>query len=455
MSQAPGETKSVNLLEQPFNDYGNAQRLIQMHGRDLRFCPSMKRWLIWDGVRFKLDEKEEIRRVTQQVMLEFCKQAIQSDVASRFAGSSLNSQRISAAIRESQPLLAVSPAELDSDPNLLNFLNGTLDLQTFKLARHQRENLITKVVGYGYNAKARAPEFEKFVDRVLGPLVPFVRKALGYSVTGLTTEKVVFLCYGPTNSGKTTLLEVVRHLFEEYATLILVDSLMTQNEDNNSRADLADLRGCRFAMTSETEEGQRLREGKLKRLTQGQGLVKAVRKYEHPIQFAESHKLWMDTNHKPMIRGTDDAIWGRLVILPFERPLADSEIDRDLPQKLRAQAEGIIAWILEGANLWRKEGLGKIAVVEEIRDQWRTEMDRLAEFLESRCVEGSMMSSASESLYREYRTWSEQVGERPMTNTAFGLRLVEGGFEKRRDSRGRTVYQGIGLKADAESLQVN
>src|SRR5580704_4893982 len=130
MSQAPGETKSVNLLEQPFNDYGNAQRLIQMHGRDLRFCPSMKRWLIWDGVRFKLDEKEEIRRVTQQVMLEFCKQAIQSDVASRFAGSSLNSQRISAAIRESQPLLAVSPAELDSDPNLLNFLNGTLDLQT-------------------------------------------------------------------------------------------------------------------------------------------------------------------------------------------------------------------------------------------------------------------------------------------------------------------------------------
>jgi putative DNA primase/helicase len=244
-------------------------------------------------------------------------------------------------------------------------------------------------------------------------------------------------------------LELIRHIFGDYSTLILVDSLMTrEQEDNNSRADLADLRGARFVMTSETEEGQRLKEGKLKRLTQGQGLIKAVRKYENPIQFPETHKLWMDTNHKPLIRGTDDSIWNRLVIIPFDHPLGAAEIDDEMPLKLREEAEGIIHWAVQGALRWRQERLGRIATVDAARNRWRSEMDRLAAFRQACCLETSMIQSTARPLYLAYRRWAEESGERAMSETAFGLRLSELGFEKGEDGRGRVVYHGIALLDD-------
>jgi putative DNA primase/helicase len=388
--------------------------------------------------------------LTHRVMLAFTEQAAanQHKEAARFAlGGCLNSHRISAAIREAQPLVPVSPDELDSDPFLLNFRNGILDLRSFELLPHSPERLITKLVHHDYNPQACCPRYRAFVMRILGPLVEYVEKAVGYSLTGVTSEKVAFLCYGPTNSGKTTFLELFRDLFEEYSTLIMVDALMLRSqEDNNSLADLADLRGCRFAMTSETEEGQRLKEGKLKRITQGQGLIKSARKYENPIQFRETHKLWMDTNHKPLIRGSDDAIWGRLVIIPFERPLSDSEVDPELSAKLRAEAEGIIAWAVQGTRRWQQERLGRVAQLDAARSEWRTQMDRLGSFRDSCCVLSSNAKAAARALYQEYRRWAFESGEQPMTETMFGLRTAER-FEKKHGKDG-VVYFGIGLKSE-------
>src|SRR6266852_1746634 len=144
-------------------------------------------------------------------------------------------------------------------------------------------------------------------------MIAYLQRAIGYSLTGSTAEKAVFMLFGRTNNGKTTLLSLIYRLIEEYAVLLQIDTLMTRQESNNTQADLADLRGARFVMTSETEEGQRLAAGKLKRITQGMGSIKATRKYENPITFPETHKLWVDCNHSPIVRGTDDAIWRRLV----------------------------------------------------------------------------------------------------------------------------------------------
>src|SRR3954466_15739584 len=132
------------------------------------------------------------------------------------------------------------------------------------------------------------------------------------------------------------MLSTFRHLVEEYSVLLQVDTLMVRQESNNTQADLADLRGARFVQTSETEEGQRLAEGKLKRITQGMGRIKATRKYENPIEFSETHKLWLDGNHRPAVRGTDNAIWNRLHSIPFSVQLSAEEIDRQLPGKLLA-----------------------------------------------------------------------------------------------------------------------
>jgi len=438
-----------DLCRQAFNDFGNAQRFITMYGENVRYCTPMKKWLIWDGGRWKIDEKDKIRELVQEVMLAFVHQAVTAgdDAMMRFAGRSLNSQRLSSALRETQPLLAVHPDDLDKNPCLLNCLNGTVELTSGKLREHRRDDLITKIVPHEYDPHAPCPKFLAFVEGTLGPLVPYVQRALGYSITGLTSEKKAFLCLGPTDTGKTTLLNLFRSLFDEYATLILIDALMQRDEDNNSRADLADLRGVRFAMTSETEEGQRLREGKLKRITQGQGRIKAVRKYENPIEFTETHKLWIDANHRPVVRGTDNAIWNRLSPIPFDRPLAESEIDRSLPAKLHEEAQGILAWVIQGSLLWFREGLGKPPEIESTRTTWRLEMDRLGAFRESCCTRGPGFSVQARPLYKEYRRWAEEAGERPMTETMFGLRMKEAGIEKALDARKLVMYIGIALKS--------
>ena len=223
-------------------------------------------------------------------------------------------------------------------------------------------------------------------------LIAYLQKAIGYSLTGTTCEKAVFLLYGPGDNGKSTLLALFLHLLEEYAVLLQIDSLMVRQESNNTQADLADLRGARFVMTSETEEGQRLAEGKLKRITQGMGKIKAVRKYENPVEFNESHKLWIDANHLPQVRGTDNAIWNRLHPVPFTVTIPKAEQDRDLRSKLLAEAEGILAWAVAGAVRWHREGLGKPPEVEQAGAAWRTESDQTGRFLEACCIVGEFAS---------------------------------------------------------------
>ena len=253
--------------------------------------------------------------------------------------------------------------------------------------------------------------------------------------------------FGSGNNGKTTLLSTFLHLLEEYAVLLQVDTLMVRQESNNTQADLADLRGARFVMTSETEEGQRLSQGKLKRITQGMGKIKATRKYENPIEFSETHKLWMDTNSKPVIRAVDDqATFNRLHPIPFTVTIPKDEIDKELPRKLLAEAEGILAWAVEGAIEWRRNGLGKPPEVTAANDDWKAENDQLGRFIDDRCVVAEPFSGKARQLYMCYREWATEAGETPITETLFGRRLTARGFSKV-DRKYGAVYIGIAGRA--------
>lgn len=444
----------ASLLTQPFNDYGNAQRLIALHGQDLRYCHGFRKWLAWDGRRWAIDESDLARKMSQEVMLGFARQAVASgnEAASRFSGRCLNSQRITSALHEAQPHLAITPSELDAYPHLLNFANGTVNLHTGQLAAPNRDHFITKLVHFDYAMDAACPMFLRFLRRILGDeLMPYIQKAFGYSLTGSTAEKVVFMCLGKGDNGKTTLLSLFLRLLKEYAVLLQIDTLMVRQESNNTQADLADLRGARFVMTSETEQGQRLAEGKLKRITQGMGKIKATRKYENPIEFDETHKLWMDANHKPEIRGTDNAIWNRLHLIPFDVTIPKDEIDRGLPAKLTAEASGILLWAVEGAVRWHHEGLAKPEPVEVAGKEWRKESDQIGRFIRERCVTGEFAQVKARGLYLAYKQWAEEVSERFTTETAFGSRITDLGYEKKRGEAGAT-YHGIGLAANPDGL---
>ena len=450
-----GSRATVKIVEEPklltqhFSDYGNAQRVILLHGADLRYCHAFVKWLVWDGTRWSVDDGERSRDLSQRTMLEFARQALarNHETAAKFAAGCLNSQRISNALREAQPHSAIRPDELDTHLDLLNCANGTLDLRTSRLYPHRREDFITKLVHHSYQPTAVCPLFLAFLERITANhphLTGYLQRAFGYSLTGHTIEKAVFLLHGRGDNGKSTLLTVFLKLLEEYAVLLQIDTLMVRQESNNTQADLADLRGARFVMTSETEEGQRLAEGKLKRITQGMGRIKATRKYENPVEFPESHKLWIDANHLPVVHGTDNAIWNRLHPVPFDVTIPKVDQDRELPAKLAAEAEGILAWAVTGAARWYADGLGKPTDVEQAGQVWRTQSDQIGRFIQEDCITGEQVQAKARQLYAAYKSWAEDAGERPQTERAFGERLAEK-YQRKREAT-CNVYLGVGLR---------
>jgi putative DNA primase/helicase len=406
----PSAPNPKSLLNQLQNDTGNADRLIVRFGEDLRYCPAFRKWVVWDGRRWAVDDKGAARRLAKRAMLDYLTEAglAEDEDQQKFAYASLDARRIANLLTLAECELAITPDQFDTDPFLLNFMNGTMDLRTGTLAPHTRDHFITKLVHYNYDAKAECPVFLSFIARIMGNhpdapepeldraerMVDYLQRALGYSLTGTTEEKAVFVPFGSGNNGKTTLLSTFLNLLEEYAVLLQVDTLMVRAESNNTQADLADLRGARFVMTSETEEGQRLAQGKLKRITQGMGKIKATRKYENPIEFRETHKLWMDTNSKPLIRAADDrATFNRLHPIPFTVTICDREIDKALPLKLLAEAEGILAWAVAGAQKWRNVGLAKPPEVAVANEDWKVENDQLGRFIAECCVVAESFSA--------------------------------------------------------------
>jgi putative DNA primase/helicase len=454
-----------DLTIQLLNDHGNAERLIELFGADLRYCHPFKKWLVWDGRRWVVDEIDQARRLAKKAMLEFLRQMIDKkagEEAEKFARGCLNAHRIATLLSMAESEIFVRPTELDTHPYLLNFLNGTVDLRTGAMRQQQRSDFITKLVHYEYRRDAPCGRWLGFLGQIMGggadasvvdraraqQFVDYLQRAFGYSLTGCTIEKAVFVLFGAGDNGKSTMLNTFRQLVEEYAVLLQADTLMVRQESNNTQADLADLRGARFVQTSETEEGQRLAQGKLKRITQGMGKIKAVRKYENPIEFPETHKLWMDTNRKPTIRDADDqATFSRLHPIPFTVKI--TKIDRDMPAKLLQEAEGILAWAVAGAKLWHESGLHRPAEVDAARDDWRSEADQLGRFIGDCCVTTENSRVPASALYAAYKHWAEGCGEKDvMSVTAFGSKLPLRGFAKDNTNRG-VVYLRIGLKAPA------
>jgi putative DNA primase/helicase len=469
-TESPHDGNLRSLLKQLRNDTGNAERLILMFGNRLRHCPALRKWLVWDGRRWAVDDTGASRRLAKQSMLEYLGQATLAgdEDHKRFAYGSLEARRIANLLTMAECELVVTPDQLDTHPFLLNFLNGTLDLRTDELAPHNPDHFMTKLVHYNYDRRRKCRLFLAFIARVMGNhpdaseleleraerMVRYLQRAIGYSLTGTTEEKAVFVPFGKGNNGKTTLLSTIHSLLEEYSVLLQSDTLMARRESNNTQADLADLRGARFVMTSETEEGQRLSQGKLKRITQGMGKIKATRKYENPIEFPETHKLWMDTNSKPTIPAADDqATFNRLHPIPFTVTIPPEEIDKSLPRKLLLEAEGILAWAVEGSKQWSQHGLGKPPEVAAANDDWRAENDQLGRFIEECCVLAESLSGRGRPLYLCYRQWAEGAGESAITEALFGRRLKDRGFSSRHDRCG-SVYTGIALRVGASGEEV-
>jgi P4 family phage/plasmid primase-like protien len=452
--------RAVEGERRPLTDTGNAERLIRRHGEDLHYCHPWEKWLIWDGARFRLDERGEItlraidtvRSIYGEAENEPEKE--ERTAVARWARSSEAKARIDSMIGlgRVQNGIPVVPAELDSDPLLLTCQNGTLDLRRGELREHRREDRITKHIPIIFDPSATCPIWDGFVDQIMDgrpELVGFLRRAIGYSLTGDTSERSMFILWGSGANGKSTLLETVRALVGDYGARTPTETLMAKSSDGGIPNDIAKLTGVRFVSASEAEEGKKLAEAKIKDITGGDTITARFMRAEW-FEFKPTFKIWLSTNHKPEIKGTDHGIWDRIKLIPFSVRIAPENRDPNLLKKLLGELPGILTWAVRGCLEWQKSGLRVPGEVQDATNEYRVEMDVVASFIEQETVTDVNATAYAGKLYEAYGEWCKSRNERWLTQRAFGDRLRERGFRQEKGTAGRMKWIGIGMVQPVE-----
>lgn len=445
-------------------DVGNAMRLVRLHGRDLRYIPEFRKWLVWNGGRWLIDEDGEIMRrakdtaaaiyVEAKNASEAGEQGMANKMASH-AGRTQSANRIKAMIElaKSEPGIPVRTTELDQDSYLLGVTNGVVNLRTGALRKPRQEDHLTKQAMVAYDPKAQAQLFLSFLERIMDgnlALVDFLQRAIGYSLTGDTGEQCLFFLYGSGANGKSTLLNAIKELLGDYAMQCPAETLMVKQGGGNIPNDIARLRGARFVATSETEDGRRFAESMIKQLT-GQDTIAARFLFGEYFEFVPNFKIWLGANHKPVIRGDDYAIWRRIRLVPFTVTIPPDERDKNLPAKLRDEYPGILAWAVQGCLEWQRHGLNPPPEVLAATEEYKSEMDLIGKWVEECCVTTSNATAKASTLYGSYKHWVEDNGGFPLSSTKFGLKLGDKGFLK--EKSGTVVYRGIGLLDTSDSLE--
>jgi len=451
-SQARGAS-AFNLT-----DLGNAKRLVTRHGDDLRYVHPWGKWLAWDGRRWAVDATGEVERRAVETVASIYAEAANADdpderkAIARHAERSEARGRIDAmiALARSRPGIPAMPDDLDADPWALNAQNGTIDLRTGVLREHRREDLITKVMPVEYDAAAQAPIFERFLNRILPQeaVRGFLQRAVGYAATGVAREEMLPILHGPGANGKSTLTGVLLETLGDYAIQAAPDLLMLKKGAHPT--ELADLFGARFVVCMENEEGRRLAESLVKHIT-GRDRLKARRMREDFWEFDPTHTVFLGTNHRPEVRGTDHAIWRRLKLIPFDVTIPEAEQDKTLPETLRGELPGIVAWVVRGCIEYQRGGLGEPERVRDATKGYRSDMDPLEAFIDECCVVRPDVWCNFGDLYDAYTQWCEGAREYPVKKRRFADRLTERGLDRDVGTDGVKIRRGIALRHDGGS----
>ena len=435
-------------------DMGNAVRLVKDFGDDIRYCPEWKQWLLWDGSRFNPDIAGQIVRLAARSADLYRKnryEAQSEEEEGRIGGwgaTSENFSRLTSTVKlaATDPQIIVHPEELDTDPFLLNVKNGVVDLKTGKLLHPERKFLQTKMADVIFDPEAKAPLFGEFIKRITDGdigLCSSLIDLLGYCLTGSVREQKIFLIHGPGQNGKSVLLELIRKLLGDYGQVMDFETLLQTNK-SGARPDIARMVGARLITASEANPGVKWDEATVKQLTGGDRL-NARLLFKDPFEFDPTHKIICAVNHLPEITGNDDSIWRRVVVIPFDVTIPNSERDNDLLEKLREEKSGILNLLIQGCLDWQRQDLVMPELVKKATDQYRANMDSVFGFIGSKCKSDPDAVTPVVELRTAYESWCESEDFPKVGTRLFASRLEAQGFGSVRMPGGTRARKGIRL----------
>lgn len=452
-------TRGANSF--PRTDSGNAELIALKYRDELRFDHRRNRWLVWRSDGWREDLDGELLRMAKRAArdrLEAAARLSEDEARKQAVSWALQSEsryRLEAALTLAKSTLPIADRgdSWNADILLLGVPNGVVDLRTGRLRPARQEDRITIHTRVPFDPVARCPRFERFLDEVFlhdPELIAFLQRAIGYCLTGSVTEQCLFLCYGQGANGKSTLLEVIRYVFGDYAHNLPFSAFELQGSRSPSAHELAGLVSKRFVTSVETNENVRLNEGRIKAITGGDCMT-ARFLYAEYFTFEPTGKFWLAFNHKPQVGDTSHGFWRRVRLIPFLAQFAGGARDPTLPAALKGEAPGILAWAVRGCLLWQRHRLPVPRAIEQATEDYRAESDPVAEFIEERyerCPDGFVESSV---LHAYYAAWATTNCAEQLDSRTLGNRLRALGLTSCRAGHGRVRgWKGVREKAGEE-----
>lgn len=458
------EFKGNIIYDYNWSDVGNAERLISLHGKDIKFNVNSGKWYVWNGVNWELDNSFKVENLYRTVLRRF-QNAIpninisddeiatkkQQEKAKSFVLRNETDGKIKSVLNQAKTFKGINFMESDKDDYLFNTPNGTINLRDLSQKKHDRKDLITQCSNYSFNRENdKCPNWIAFLNRIFcgdQELINYVQKAVGYSLTGDMSEQCLFMLWGGGANGKSTFVKALEDIMGSYAATIKGETLMEKNGQDGARGDLARLTNKRVVIASELQEGQVFNEPLLKVLSAGETLPVRFM-YQEEFMLKPKFKLWIMTNKKPKVKGNDHGIWRRWRMIPFKYKFTEKEKDPNFyEEKLKPELEGILLWAITGYQMWKGQGFEAPKEVMEAVEDYKMDMDQVARFIEDCCKVGEGYECTGSAMYDEYINWCIAEGENyKMTNHKLARDLKEKGFVNKRDMNGKK-WIGIGVNS--------
>ena len=442
------------------SDIGNGKRLALRYGRHLRYCHPWKKWLVYDGKRWRLDDSGAAIAYAKRAALDIYREVsvardpVQLSLLQKHAPKSCSASAVEAMLRmaASEPGITVQPDALDQDPWSLNVENGTIDLRTGRLRPHSPADLLTRLAPVSFDPEAECPTWLRFLDRIMAgdaSLIGFLQRAVGYTLAGDVGADGFFFGHGGGANGKGVFLNTLTKLLGDYAAVLPAEVLLEARSERHP-TDKTMLHGVRMAVCQEIKEGRRFDMATVKSLT-GRDPITARRMREDFWTFLPTHKLWIAANNQPGVSENDEASWRRIMLVPFEVTIPEAERDPTLSARCAAEGPGILAWAVRGLLEWRaagegKQGLQAPARICEATAAYRQQEDILGAFIEDRCVRVPCAKCGKGELYIAFQRWCETTHEPAMPKRSFITRIERlDGVAAAKVSRERG-WRGIGIR---------